>query len=385
MLSKKWKTTLLLASGMAMSTQISTADEENQTWIDALKDMGEVYTGDDDSIVQEVKVFGRAHYQWSYSDGNSAGQDFSGNGDELRRLRGGASVEFTNGISALARMNLEKGGFRNTSLGYSSFDELYLDYSFSDALGFDSATIGYGRYKVLFGGSEHQSSKRIKTIERSNINNRFAGIRPTGVLFNGEKDGKSYSTGVFSTVQDLETLAKWKGGAAFYSSMEFEALSGGVILDFIYNNDSARQQSDFNLKWATSATYNRSFENILFFAGASYGETESGSVFGIVLLPSTFIIEDKLELVGRYQFGYSSEDSSVPRSSGSRGIRRVARNEGVDTGAGDQNHTFYLGLNYFLQGDNSKIMTGVEYEAISGDVGRDLDGYTFWTAYRFYF
>ena len=108
-------------------------------------------------------------------------------------------------------------------------------------------------------------------------------------------------------------------------------------------------------------------------------------MFGLVLMPSTFIIEDKLELVGRYQFAHSSEDTSVPKSSGSRGIRRVARNEGVNTGAGDQNHTFYLGLNYFLQGHNSKLMTGIEYEVIEGDVGRDLDGFTFWTAYRFYF
>lgn len=385
MQSNKWKIVLVLAVSTSLTTVLAKADDGNSTWIDSLKEFGKVYSGEDDSVIQEVKLFGRAHYQWNYSDGSSAGDSFSGNGDELRRLRAGASVEFLNGISALGRLNLEKGGFRNTTLGYSSFDELFIDYSFSNSLGFDSASIGYGRYKVALGGEEHESSKRIKTIERSNINNRFGSIRPTGVFLNGEKDGTSYSVGVFSTERDRETWAGWDGGIAFYGSAEFEAGDGTVILDFIHADDSDNDQSIFDYNWVTSASYTRSYEKIDFFASASYSDTDSGSIFGFVLMPSSFIIDDKLELVGRYQYGQSSEDTSVPKSSSSRGLRRVARNEGVGTGSGDENHTFYLGLNYFLQGHNSKIMTGVEYEDISGSVGRDLSGYTFWTAYRFYF
>ena len=385
MQSNKWKTVAVLFVCTSLTTSLATADEGNSTWIDSLKEFGKLHTGDEDSAVQEVKLFGRAHYQWNYSDGSSAGESFDGNGDELRRLRAGASVEFLNGISALARLNLEKGGHRNTSLGYSSFDELFIDYSLGSALGFDSASIGYGRFKVAVGGEEHESSKRIKTIERSNINNRFGSIRPTGFLFQGEKDGTTYSAGVFSTERDRETWAKWKGGTAFYGSVEFDAMDGSVILDFLHANDSSNDQSIFDYKWVTSATYSRSLEKIDIFANATYGETEDGNIYGFVLMPSTFLIDGKVELVGRYQYGHSAADSAVPKSSSSRGLRRVARNEGVGTGAGDANHTFYLGLNYFLQDHNSKFMTGIEYEDISGSVGRDLSGYTFWTAYRFYF
>ena len=375
---------ITLAVGLLVSHTTVTAAEGDSSWVDTLKSMGKVYSNDSDpGAVQEVKFFGRLHQQWAYSDGESSGDDFSGSGDELRRLRAGVSVKFLDGFKALGRVNFEKGGFRNTSLGYNSFDELYLDYTKEGLLGFDKATIGYGRYKLLFGGEERVSSKQIKTVERSNINNRF-GARPTGLVLKGEKNDVDYVLSVFSTERDSETIADWSGAAAFQFGAVFEAGEGSVTTDFIYADSSSNDRSVFDFDWATSFTYTRSYGEVDVLTNLTYANDGSDDIFGFVILPS-FMINEKMEAVFRYQYGQSSDMTGVPKSSSSRGLRRVARNEGVGTGSGDENHTLYTGLNYYLEGHYAKIMTGVEYESIDGAPGRGIEGFTLWAAFRTYF
>lgn len=380
------KLTTLVITTLAAGTVscLSTASAAENSWADTLKSMGKVYSDEENPSIQEVKVFGRLHQQWAYSQGESSGQDFSGNGDELRRLRAGVSVKFLDGFKVLGRINFEKGGFRNTSLGYNSFDELYLGYSKEGLFGFDKATIGYGRYKVAFGGEERISSKKIKTVERSGINNRFGSLRPTGFLLEGEKNDVTYTLGVYSTEEDSETLADWSGGAAFQFGAEFAAMEGTVTTDFIYADSSSNDQSVFDFDWATSLTYTRQYGDVNVLANLTYGNEGSEDIYGFVIVPS-FLITEKLEAAFRYQYGHSTDDTGVPTSSSSRGLRRVARNDGLGTGSGDVNHTLYAGLNYYIEGDYLKVMTGVEYESIDGAQGSDLDGLTFWAAIRTYF
>ena len=384
MTKNKTAVALPLFAGLIFLLTPVVADEENPNWIDTLKNMGKVYSDNDNPTIQEVKLFGRAHYQWNYSDGESSGFDFSGNGSELRRFRSGASVKFFNNFGALARINFEKGGFRDTSIGYHSFDELFVEYSQDGLFGFDSAAIGYGRYKAAFGGEEHESSKRIKTIERSNINNRFGSLRPTGFVLKAEKSDVEYFAGIYSTDSDPETWSQWNGGAAFQGSATFAANDGEVILDFIYADDSSNDKSLFDFDWATSVSYSRQYGDWNVLTSATFGTEDNNNIFGVVILP-TYLISDKLEAVFRYQWARSSEMTSVPKSSSSRGLRRVARNDGLGTGSGDVNHTLYAGLNYYIAGDNLKVMTGIEYESIDGAPGRGIEGITFWTAIRTYF
>lgn len=374
-----------IAAGMIFSLTTVSAAEGTKDWAETLKTMGKVYSDKNDPTIQEVKLFGRAHYQWNNSDGESAGNSFSGNGDELRRLRAGASVKFLNGFKVLGRANLEKGGFRSTSIGYSSFDELYVDYTQKGMFGFDTATIGFGRYKVAFGGEEHISSKKIKTVERSNINNRFGSLRPTGIVLNATKNDVEYTAAIYSTEADSETLAKWSDGTAFQGSVTFNALEGSITTDFIYADSSENDQSVFDFDWATSVTYNRSIGKVDVLTNVTYGNEGDEDIYGFVVVPSFYIVPDTLEAVFRYQWGHSTDETGVPTSSSSRGLRRVARNDGVSTGAGDVNHTLYAGLNYYLEGDYAKIMTGVEYESIDGATGRGIEGTTLWLAFRTYF
>ncbi|SRR6056297_121607 len=372
-------TCLLVASVLLGSNAV-----QAEGWKDTLKNMGKVYSSDD-GFVQEVKLFGRVHGQYNYSDGELAGEKFSGDRDELRRLRAGMSIKFLDGFSALARWNVDEQGFKGTAAVYESWDELYIDYSKNDVLGFDKASVGYGRYKLLFGGEEHQSSKRIKTIERSAINNRFGSRRPTGVNINLEKGSVEYIVGVWSTELELEKWAGWSEDVAYQASAILPAAEGELILDFIYADNEDKLLTPFNYDWAGSVTYIRKFGDVNVLANATLSEDGNRDPYGFVVLPSFFIVDNKLEAAFRYQYAGVSSDLGVPRSSGSRGLRRVALAERVGSGNGDEYQAVYAGLNYYVAGDNLKFMTGVEYEDISGDPDRELSGVSFWAAVRAYF
>ena len=120
------------------------------SWCESLQSIGTVYSNKSNPFIQEVKFFGRAQYQWGYTDGEYAGVDFDGNGDEIRRLRLGTSVKFLNGFKFKGNVNLEDGGFRHHSLDYHSFDEFYLSYTFGDVAGFEDVSVSYGRHKFAF-------------------------------------------------------------------------------------------------------------------------------------------------------------------------------------------------------------------------------------------
>ena len=377
-------TCLLLTSSILLGSTAVQAED----WKDTLKNMGQLYSSDD-GFVQEVKVFGRVHYQANYSDGEVAGESFNHDRDEIRRLRAGGSVKFLDGFRVLGRWNAREILDDDVVL-YDTWDELYIDYTKKDVLGFDKASIGYGRYKLLFGGEEHQSSKRIKTIERSAINNRFGSRRPTGVNINLEKNGIEYTAGIWSTEFEREKWAGWSEDVAYQLGMIAPVADGELILDFVYADTEDQILTPFNYDWAASLSYTRQFGAVNVLTNVTFSDVDSriftgNDPYGFVVLPSFFILEDKLEAVLRYQYAGTDSDLGVPRSSGSRGLRRAALEEVTRTGNGDEYQAVYAGLNYYVAGDNLKFMTGVEYEDIGSNLNTELDGVTLWAAVRAYF
>merc|ERR1711906_59431 len=188
-----------------------------------------------------------------------------------------------------------------------------------DVAGFEDVTVGYGRYKVAFG---------------------------------------------------REALADWNGGVAYLASMELDVAGGDLTLDYLRNDDNRAQSEEIiknaKYKWAASATYETEVGGFDLFTNATYGENFDGdNVYGAVIMPSKELIEDKLEAVVRYQWARSSgADLLRPQS---RNVRNVSRNDiGLNVPRGDENHTIYGGLNYFLCDHNAKIMAGVEYETVDG-------------------
>ncbi len=353
----------------------------NGDWCTSLKTFEKFYSNKDASFIQELKFFGR--FQWQA--GSVDGEDFSGMSvdddfTEIRRFRIGTQVKFLNHFKLKVNANLEDGGPNDHSFGYHSLDEAKLTYNAGDILGLEDVNITCGRHKFTFGEESHTSSKKIKTIERSNIANYFYGSRrPTGLTINGTIGGGTGTFGIFSTDTDIE-LAQWGEGLAYYANLQLEAAGGDVNFDFIYNDVSMNDVDGFGFEWGASAAYTRKIGEWELMANVLYGERHDGdSVYGLVIMPSTFLIEDRLEFVARYQYAASDGDNLKLTS-------RYAKRAGGDIGdKGDTNHTLYTGLNYYLCDHNYKFQIGVEYETMDQKDGDDADALTLWAAYRMYF
>ncbi|MFD2157942.1 porin [Rubritalea tangerina] len=391
-------------SGAAYAGPAPVVAEEKScgSWCDTLETIGTVYSSKENPYIQKVKFFGRAQVQYAYVDASDVnGKDYHADFDEVRRLRFGGEVKFLNGFKLKANANFEdddkpSGGERK--FGYQSFDQAKLSYTFKDFLGLEKSSVTYGRHKVALGMEQHTSSKKIKTVERSGLANKLTDGRGTGVTFGAERGAWEGTLGFFSTDNSGELLTGWDEGVAFYASTGYGFSCGDLLLDFMYNDqdtktaDSVLYDQVENYEWALSAAYMFDAAGWDFGLNAVYGDngkqskaSREGSFYGFIGLATYKFWEDKLELVGRYAWQGASKDEGIRVNS--RYLRRletISSDGDFNGGRGDSHHSLYGGLNWYMCGDRSKVMTGIEYDNLSTEPG-SVDGLTYWLAYRMYF
>ena len=262
---------------------------------------------------------------------------------------------------------------------------------------FDDAVLSYGRHRLTLSQEAHKSSRKIKTVERSAVSNKVYPNRATGISLNLSKDDWSGSVGVFTTAASND-LAGWDGGIAYYLTSTYEFKSGDeLILDFLYNDangDLDNQMVDhlgFRLyEWAASAAYVFKRDRLDVVVNATYGDngiqldaTRGGEFFGLVVMPSYWLVEDSLEAVVRYSYQESEEANGI-RMNG----RYARRQHGgvINGGWGDKHESIYAGLNVYLCKEKSKVMAGIEFETLETNAGDgEVDVTTFWLGYRAYF
>lgn len=352
---------------------------------DALKNLGKVYKNKSNPWIQEVKLFGRGQFQYGYVDGSEGDSEGFA---EWRRVRLGAEVKFAKFFSAKVRANLEDGGANDHSFGFHSYDEAYLGFDLGKAFnpGFvDKAKLTYGRHKIAIGEDVHTSSKKIKTVERSALTGKVRPDNNVGGRLSLEKGDWEGAFGVFSSDEGNadQLFDDYSGETLVYLSSTHSLDSGELIFDLIVNTD-AEQAEDYTNNWAASVAYRTDIWdwdwafNVVLGDNESDNEDREGFFGGLVIQPSKFIYEDKLELVGRYYFQASSEEEGIRVNS------RYSRGALGNDGRGDFHNSVYAGLNYYFCGDRAKIMTGVEYETLSTP-DDDNSATTLWSAVRFYF
>lgn len=380
------------AGGLAGNTSIpeiepeTSSKKDSKDWCEALEDIGLVYDEKDNPWIQEIEFSGRFHNQWGYTDGSDGSRDFSGGGYELRRLRLGMDLKFLDDFTLSSSFNFERSEFRQTSIGYNGLDQMSLEYDFGDLGAFNKFKLGYGRYKLGFGGEENMSSNEIKTIERSLLNNEFAGERVTGARGTFEVgDNVDFIFGVYTTDESPRDFGKWNGGVLYHLGSDFDAFGGHLDLQGFYNDASETENEVLDYRWAVTATYETEIGDFDLLANATYGEDYDGhAVYGIVIMPSIELIKNKLEAVVRYQWAHSEDGDLRPQK---RNVATVATDDfgfGIELPKGENNHNVYAGLNYFLCDHNAKAMFGIEYETNKG-MGADTEATTAWAALRFSF
>ena len=374
---------------------VATPTTNGGDFCNTLQNFGTLYKDKSNPYIQEVTVFGRFQGQYAYVDGSDVnGQDFNRDFEEVRRLRAGIKIKAFNGFQLKANVNLEDddkptGGDRE--FGYQSFDQFKASYQMKDVMGFDSLQLTYGRHKIKVGHESHTSSKKIKTVERSSLSNKIYDNRYTGFMLEAERGGMEGTLGILS-LDKSDFVGNWDAGNAIYASTGFEAMGGDVLLDVFYNLDqgTADDQVGVGYEWVASAAWDGSIGDWDLMVNLAVGDNgdnsnadREGAFYGLVIMPSKYIVEDKVEFVARYQFQGSTEAEGIRTNS--RYVRRAELGAtDLGSGRGDSHHSIYTGLNYFFCGQNSKIMTGVEYETLTAEDG-DVDATTLWLAYRMFF
>ena len=103
-------------------------------------------------------------------------------------------------------------------------------------------------------------------------------------------------------------------------------------------------------------------------------------------MPMYWILKDKLKLVWRSVHQRADRKEGLQLNSRYVPIAD-ARDETIDlsAGRGDRHDSHYLGLNYYLCGENLKFVNGIQYEDLKSEDRRVFKGWTMGSSFRIWF
>ena len=386
-------------------------EPQNKDWRESWENIGLLYKDENNPLIQKIHLHGRNQYQFGYVDGSANGNDFDYDTDEFRRIYGGATLNLLNSLEISGRANYFKDthpkGGSDREFNFQNMYYLFGRIDVKDTLGvdgFDKLKIGYGARELAVSEEWNESSRRIKTVERSAISNKIWPFdseysNPTGIWIESSRNNVSTELGVFSSTQD-DWLASWDDGHVVWGKAVFDVSENSkfdkteVLLNGWYqDSEISEDRLGGGLEWATSAAVRITegplgirFNGILGDNGDQTKAEREGSFWGFVVLPTYWLIDDKLEAVGRYQ--YQGSDNAQGIRLYSRYVRRAddALNIGLPNGGrGDEHHSFYTGLNYYISGSRMKIMAGIQYDDITSGGDDIYNGLSLFAAFRSYF
>ncbi|NWK56416.1 hypothetical protein HW115_12400 [Verrucomicrobiaceae bacterium N1E253] len=396
-----------LAGTSAKSTIVESPEPE-KGFCDWLSNKpGTLYKNKENPYIQELGIFGRFHYQHAWIDGSSDGKDFwYDNEGDFRRARLGARAKFLNYFHIWANADMVRdtrpaGG--DADWDYHNLYEAKFLFDAQKAFDIDNHsrfTLGYGKSEVKTAYESQTSSKKIKTVERSAISNKIFQTTLTGAWLDACAGNWSYYGGVFSTAWD-EEIASWNAGELYHARLAYDT-SDCLSLEqselsaaFAYADNDDFDGISLNYEWAGALAFTAEQGRANYMANLIFGENRDdalddrgGSFWGVVFMPSYWLIDNDLEAVFRYQYQAASEDKGIRINSRYARTAGAVEQEDISLlrgGRGDQHHSAYLGLNYYFCGNHSKVMAGVEYDDLESDGDDIYHGFTYFLAYRMYF
>lgn len=329
--------------------------------------------------LQRLALTGIVHWQHAWVD--SSEEDDAE--DEFRRFRFGADARFLRHFRMAAKVNFDPddGPF------YDSLSQTYLSYSphGNRKEDFERGRILFGKLKPHFTNEHSVSPKRLKTFERSLLPNQLNPTKSTGVLLGKSVERLSGSVALYSgedsaefggTGQGLTVIAKgtWDPDGPWLLSMDFLG-----IWEEVETTPWIGHALSLSAEYAPFSS-GHDWSVIAELIGG-LGSRQQSDVLGVVVL-SSWRPAKRWEFVARYQFAASSDPDGLLLQK--RYERSVVSGAGTDTG--DEYHAVYCGVNYLLDGDALKLMTGVECSRMNRDRNRsDFDAVTWFSGIRCYF
>tara|TARA_B100000927_G_scaffold95423_2_gene76970 strand:+ start:636 stop:1838 length:1203 start_codon:yes stop_codon:yes gene_type:complete len=343
----------------------------------------------DAGFIREVSLTGRYHGQWI-----SASQDDDGDRDgfhqfQSRRSRIGFEIGILENITFATEFNVtdSSGSNRNWQTGpvFNDIDTMLIEI---EGDGWD-LWIGKDKFKIT--REESTSSKRIKTIERSQIVNEVIPGKPWGFNFGFATGEIEHVIGLALTGSDEDDnrgsglgLPTTEGSnAQFLYRLETPVNDVTTFyLDYLFTDMGYDSEVDiassYNHVLALGTTnalndrLNLTTDLIFGLDRDGTGDIPDGEdTWGLVIMP-TYAITEKLEFVAKYAYMDSGRTQRPQRYT----VREELENC----------HTLYAGLNYYICGDKLKLMAGYEYmTADQYDSTDDITSDTWMLAVRTYF
>lgn len=336
--------------------------------------------------LRDLQVRGRVQGQFGYTDTDNDEGGGSYSTFEIRRARIGLRGTLFDNVRAQLEANLVPGSdlsMRSAFLQWREHKPVYIK------LGFDKPTFGF---------EENTSSAAILTIERSLISNALIPGAMNGLSLDGTLDFLSYSAGIYTDRANRNPDGSDK---YLYNA------SVGLKLDDLLDQVGLRLRADYLSSDDPGGSFGRKFDDAmaasLHFAFEGFdlrteymsGDKDGNTVSGWYITPSMFVT-DKLQLVGRYEQGESDKARGLrapgrylQRADGLAVRETLGPNDEVvskvDPQRGDAYTAVYLGLNYYLNGNNHKLMTGVELAELDNTDAGTLSGTTVYGAWRMLF
>lgn len=387
----KQTSTILPAIAFGLLTPFATAGQESTPaqansgdWCSNIKDIGKIYSDKSNPYIQSIALEGRLQNQFYYIDGSDeTGTDFNAKENEFRRARLGTKVGFLQYFTAKAVVDLvddqrPEGG--DLGWGYENFDVATLTFDMKKAYsigGLDVLNLTYGRHKFEMSAEALESSNNILTIERSAISNKvYNSARPTGLSLQAGKGDWLTTAAIYSAADQNEFVnGGFNDGIAYFGAVDYTGIENfNLRWDAVYNDADSVPNSELNYEWAT--TFNATYEqgaygiqnSLILGDNGDQAAGRDGNFYGLTIMPWYWIVEEKLQGVFQYSYSGSQEDEGIRTNS--RYVRDDKANlAALNSGRGDQLHTLYAGLNYYLCGNNAKLMGGVEYADLNTPTG----------------
>ncbi len=300
------------------------------------------------NTTSELRIRGRLQSQFAYSTGsnlNTGSNATEYSSFEMRRSRLGVQGKIYGNFNFMLEANVLSG---------VDLDAATLTYT-----AIPQANVTFGKGKPQFGHEQNTSSASILTFERTRLDGHLNGGKPIGLRMHGNSSILSYYLGVYNG--QSTTTGRMSSDVNSY----LLNASGGLNLDgMLIDGLSARFRADYLHRTKSNGYF--SFDDAFAFSGHfAFGKTDLRAEFmsgladnnqgisGFYILPSYFILVDKLQAVARFE--------NIKGDTGrSLGHNRYADHVPEIYSSGDEYHAWYTGVNYYIHSHNLKFMLGYE-------------------------
>ena len=363
------KTTLPLGLLLAVTTAFAgepaktVIEVEDKSWCEKFWEYPILYKNKD-TFLQQFQLIGRFHGDVYTIDSNEGyDQDWV-----VRRLRIGAIAKLRGGwqLKVEVQFDPQSGG-----QWYSGLTETSITYTPREEFSFK-----VGKIPMTWTNDGWISSNNLQTLERNNLSNNlwFTQKYFTGASFSGKAENWVYYLAVASTdvneeFGDFDASAFGVASIGYDFSKALGAKKALLRADYVYNDFEAQAVNTRPFDNIGSIHFEYGTEKWGFSADVTgaLGVLNQGDVWGAMVMP-WYNITDKFQVVGRYTHLNSNEPNSI----------RFNRYENTITSArGDQYDEYYLGLNYYICGNQLKLQTGLSYAQMD-DAQPDGGAYKGW-------